>query len=282
LGIVKSAKTKSVAKPVQPAKRKRNDTEEEAPRRQSARLRKTLPDPNETRTQRKKREVQYVRSYFTCLLNLEQAEEEVLRIKREEERLEAEERAREAKRARHEDLLLNKLVEHGPEDLSTLNTTFKTVVNRPHTRRVRDFDAFVYESDKDKQEEHEIRELRKRLGSLRVVARAKVNQNRIYSAAYHPEVSKDLVFFGGMVVALVEKQLSCSKYLPDKHGELGIWDARAPPDEITDEDDEVEIDNREGGRYWRLQLHWPATSKSSISNIKFNPVNAHSVSHLFS
>jgi hypothetical protein len=33
---------------------------------------------------------------------------------------------------------------------------------------------------------------------LKVVAQAKVTAVRIYSAAYHPEVSKDLIFFGGL------------------------------------------------------------------------------------
>lgn len=51
LGI---AKPKPAAKPVQPAKRKRKETEE-LPRRQSARLRKSVVDPNETPAQRKKR-----------------------------------------------------------------------------------------------------------------------------------------------------------------------------------------------------------------------------------
>ncbi|KAJ3564049.1 hypothetical protein NP233_g8544 [Leucocoprinus birnbaumii] len=243
LGIAKKAKPAAKPKPVQPAKRKRKDTEEEAPRRQSARLRKTTVDPNETPAQKKKRE----------------AEEEALRIKQEEERLAAEEQARAAKRPRHEDLVLHKLVEQDPEDISTLNTTFKSVISQPQPRRVGDFDGFEYENDKAKQEQREVEDLRKRLGSLKVVARAKVNQNRIYSSAYHPDVSKDLIFFG------------------DKHGELGIWDARAPPDEIEDEDGDVDVDTREGGKYWRLQPHWPATSKSSISSIKFNPVDAHSV-----
>jgi len=55
LGTTKGEKPKPNAKPVQPAKRKRK--EEEAPRRQSARLRKAVIDPNETPAQRKKREV---------------------------------------------------------------------------------------------------------------------------------------------------------------------------------------------------------------------------------
>ena len=65
--------------------------------------------------------------------------------------------------------------------------------------------------------------------------------------------------------------------LIDKHGQLGIWDARAQPDEITDEDGQVVPGDLEGGKYWRLQVHWPATSKSSISCVKFDPVNSNKV-----
>jgi hypothetical protein len=63
LGMVK--KTKSTAKPVQPAKRKRKEPEEEAPRRQSARLKKVVVDPNETPEQRRKREVCHSQSFFS-------------------------------------------------------------------------------------------------------------------------------------------------------------------------------------------------------------------------
>lgn len=63
----------------------------------------------------------------------------------------------------------------------------------------------------------------------------------------------------------------------DKHGQLGIWDARAPGEEVADEDDDVTMIDREGGKYWRLQLHWPATAKSSMSCIKFDPIDSHNV-----
>jgi hypothetical protein len=65
----------------------------------------------------------------------------------------------------------------------------------------------------------------------------------------------------------------------DKHGQLGIWDARAPADDVGDEDNDVDSDQREAGKYWRLQVHWPATAQSSISCIKFDPIDAHNVSH---
>lgn len=51
--------------------------------------------------------------------------------------------------------------------------------------------------------------------------------------------------------------------LADKHGQLGIWDAQAAVEEVVDEDGDVApAPDQEGGKYWRLQLHWPATSKS--------------------
>ena len=62
----------------------------------------------------------------------------------------------------------------------------------------------------------------------------------------------------------------------DKHGQLGIWDARAPPDEEEDDGD-VARENREGGKYWRLQLHWPANGNSSVSSIKLDPIDSHNV-----
>ncbi len=65
--------------------------------------------------------------------------------------------------------------------------------------------------------------------------------------------------------------------VPDKHGQLGIWDARASEDDIPDEDGETTSDNKEGGKIWRLQPHWPATSKSSISCLKLDPLNARNV-----
>jgi WD repeat-containing protein 76 len=62
----------------------------------------------------------------------------------------------------------------------------------------------------------------------------------------------------------------------DKHGQLGIWDARAISD--SNEDEGGLDSTNEGGKNYRLQVHWPATSKSSISSIRFDPLNAHNVS----
>lgn len=64
-------------------------------------------------------------------------------------------------------------------------------------------------------------------------------------------------------------------FFGDKHGRLGIWEPLAPPEEVKDEDGEVEVLE---GRHWCIQPHWPATSKSSISAVKVDPIDAHSVS----
>ncbi|KAF9564603.1 WD40 repeat-like protein [Agrocybe pediades] len=241
LGVASAKPQKSVAKPVQP-KRVKREREEEVPRRQSRRLlTKVHGDLNETPEERKLRE--------------EEREKELIRL--EEERLEAEEKARIAKRPRHDVLNFKTLAETDePQELSKLSETMATVSQYEGPKRVGDPEAFNYREEAKHQKA--VKELRAQVEGLKVVARAKVTTNRIYCAAYHPEVTKDLIFFG------------------DKHGQLGIWDARAPPDE-GDEDNDIPPENREGGKYWRLQLHWPATSKSSISSIKFDPTDSHNL-----
>ncbi|TDL24768.1 WD40 repeat-like protein [Rickenella mellea] len=239
-----TAKEKSKAKPVQPAKKvKRERDEVVAPRRQSSRLKREVVDPDESPSKRRKRE----------------EEAKAQRQKEEEARLEAEERAREARRPRHYDLDLQTLGdEMSTEEMSGLKDCFDLLAANPNARRVGKLSDFVF--DDDKREKAEVTQLRESFSKLKVVSRAKVTQDRIYSAAYHPEKTKDLIFFG------------------DKHGQLGIWDARAPQDDVEDEDGQlVSPDEREGGKYWRLQPHWPATSKSSVSTVKFDPIDAHSV-----
>ncbi|SJL00456.1 related to WD repeat-containing protein CNI03070 [Armillaria ostoyae] len=222
---------KKRVQPVQPSKRKQTKTEDQEPtvRRQSARLR-NVTDPNESPSRKRKRE----------------AELEEQRAKEAEERIEAEERARIVKRPRHQDLELATTLEDEDERPRLVD-----VLKGASSSSTRP------EEEEEEEGKSELEDLRAELKGMRVVSRAKVTENRIYSAAYHPDVQKDLIFFG------------------DKHGQLGIWDAQAPPEDVADEDEDDT--NKEGGKYWRLQVHWPATSKSSISCVKFNPVDYHTV-----
>lgn len=81
-----------------------------------------------------------------------------------------------------------------------MSSLTKSVENIPKDtkKRVPDFDDFVYEDGE--KEEQAVAELREKMNGLTVHARAKVTKSRVYCAAYHPEVTKDLIFFGGMSV----------------------------------------------------------------------------------
>ena len=127
-----------------------------------------------------------------------QQEEEAQRRKEEEERLAAEERTREAKKPRHGELDLETLAgqeEWEPGALSGLSSRLQSLLETRHPRRMADQDAFV--SEKDRKEEAEVEALRQRFKDMKVVARAKVTQDRVYCAAYHPDPTMDLIFFGG-------------------------------------------------------------------------------------
>jgi WD repeat-containing protein 76 len=65
------------------------------------------------------------------------------------------------------------------------------------SRRSGNPEAFV--SDDDREHQSALKNLREQVQGLKVISRAKVTMHRIYSVAYHPEVSKDLIFFGGSV-----------------------------------------------------------------------------------
>lgn len=119
--------------------------------------------------------------------------------------MEAEEREREAKRPRHHELDLASLGEEELEDtdLLSLRSLFGQVLKSTNPRRTAPEEAFVYDDATD-QEAREVADLKERLGKMKVVARAKVCKDRIYSAAYHPEPTKDIIFFGG--------ELNCSVF----------------------------------------------------------------------
>ena len=55
----------------------------------------------------------------------------------------------------------------------------------------------MYSAAESKKEDAEVTALRESLQGLQIASRAKVTQDRVYSVAYHPEKSKDLIFFGG-------------------------------------------------------------------------------------
>jgi hypothetical protein len=138
-------------------------------------------------------------------------------LKEEKERQERDAKEQMAKKPRHEDLVIVTLLEGEAEESSTLSAALKEIT--PEPKRASDPDAFVYDGD-NKAEKRALEELRSKMQTLKIVARAKVTQSRIYSAAYHPEASKDLIFFGG------KDLLKAVKILVDKYFQRQAWATR--------------------------------------------------------
>ncbi|KAH7340695.1 WD40 repeat-like protein [Rhizoctonia solani] len=228
-------------KPVQPRKRKAEIPPDNTPRRQSRRLRSSgLAAPsNETKAQRRKREAEEVKLQ-------KEAEEEA-------ERLAAEERL--AKMPRHQDLEFETLAEDFDEEETKSWGTFQSILTKDRYKQR--IGNWTPESPDEKRVAREKDDLVAELKKLTLVSRAKVCKERVYSVAYHPITTKDVIFFG------------------DKVGTIGIWDARATADDHEGDDDEKP--SAEEGRSWSLQPHWPRVSKSSISSIRINPRDAHSI-----
>jgi len=129
-----------------------------------------------------------------CVPDALQAEEEERRAKEAEERLEREERERAAKRPRHHVLDLATL----GDDMSTgeLAALISTIQSCARERPARSDEMGPDLDDTDK-EEPQVAELREQLGKLKVVSRAKVTQDRVYSALYHPEQVRSRPFYDG-------------------------------------------------------------------------------------
>ena len=109
----------------------------------------------------------------------------------------AQEQARAAKRPRHDVLNFKTLVEaNEPQELSNLSTTMTSIAQFSGSRGSGNPEAFVFEDHREHQ--FALKSLREQVQGLKVISRAKVTMKRIYSVAYHPEVSKDLIFFGGI------------------------------------------------------------------------------------
>ena len=105
------------------------------------------------------------------------------------EQLEAAELERAAKRPRHEDLGIETLIDEEPSTLNSLRTRLETVCRETHPRS-------VGKEAEDAPEDDNFEELKEKLSSMVIRSRAKVTQDRVYSMAYHPEPTKDLVFVG--------------------------------------------------------------------------------------
>jgi WD repeat-containing protein 76 len=111
-------------------------------------------------------------------------EEEARRIQEEDERLEREERERAAKRPRHQNLDLSTLGDElSSQELMSLTTTLEGCARAGQ----RENEARVYDFSSSRKEEHQVTELKTRFANMKIVSRAKVTNERVYSSLYHPE-----------------------------------------------------------------------------------------------
>ncbi len=91
------------------------------------------------------------------------------------------------------------LDDHDASSVMALTSSLQVVLESSQSVRVGNQDDFAYDSDQGgkKKEKREVEGLKEKFGGMKVVSRAKVTKERVYCAAYHPEVTKDLIFFGG-------------------------------------------------------------------------------------
>lgn len=121
----------------------------------------------------------------------------------EEERLEAEELTRRAREPRHGELEIYSLMPDSEENaIQALANTLKSVSEGSFPRRIPV--AKTYEFSNTDEEKAEVAALKKKFKTMKIVSHNKLTKERIYSSAYHPEKSKDLIFFGGEFRRVVE------------------------------------------------------------------------------
>jgi hypothetical protein len=124
--------------------------------------------------------------------------QEELRRKQEKEDMEREEQSRKAREPRHEALDLNALggEEQNETDATELMSTLSSLANKAESTSV-ELGSMTDEFFDKLYADTEVTELQEQLSCLRIVSRAKVTQDRVYSAIYHGDATKDLIFFGG-------------------------------------------------------------------------------------
>lgn len=117
-----------------------------------------------------------------------QAEEEARHAKETEERLWREEEARAAKRPRHQDLDLSTLGDDmSTDELADLTATLRSCARRDDERGC-DLDDALEEAS-------QVAQLKQQFSKMKIVSRAKVTQDRVYCALYHPEQVTSLLTF---------------------------------------------------------------------------------------
>lgn len=114
-----------------------------------------------------------------------QRKEEIQRAQEQEERLEREAQERAAKRPRHQNLDLSTLADElSAQELMSLTATLE---GSARTTQSQGSEASVFDDVDPEGEASQVTELKAQFENLKIVSRAKVTDDRVYSSLYHPE-----------------------------------------------------------------------------------------------
>ena len=107
------------------------------------------------------------------------------RVQEQEERLEHEEQERAAKRPRHQNLNLSTLGDEiSAQELLSLTATLESCAR---TVASKENETSSFDLADPEKEESQVAELKAQFENLKIVSRAKVTDDRVYSSLYHPE-----------------------------------------------------------------------------------------------
>ncbi|CAO1632785.1 unnamed protein product [Parajaminaea phylloscopi] len=198
-------------------------------------------------------------------------EEENRRI--EEERQEYEQKREEARRVLHDDHDLIALLGGdgtGAEDSAIRKRAEKLraalseapAMAKTDSKPLRARSGLGDDADEGQDEAKDIQELRQSLDQMQLLAVKKVTPKRIYTAAFHPSVDKDMIFTG------------------DKEGNVGMWLPLAPRASSGDDEDDddqvtaIEANGLTGDDGYSENLRLPHDS-SPVSCLKVPPSESH-------
>jgi len=192
----------------------------------------------------------------STVIQTDPEEAEKVRKRQREEEEAYEEGVAQAKRARHEDRVVEVIYRTGREwksdgEKDTSSAALKLLLDGLSsdgriTRKQVDSVGQPAPGENSTREPADIVWLREQVQDLVLRKTEKVTPERVYSMLVHPTLDKDLVFMG------------------DKSGALGIADALASDEAEVNEEDQSSTTS------WAIRAH----AKSAITCIRLNPKNA--------
>lgn len=183
-------------------------------------------------------------------------EEENKRI--EEGRRELERKREEARKILHDDHSLQTLVT-SREQAEKLEAALRVIlVNKGEEKDIKNrkiFTGLGDPSDEVSVPKRSVKDLQAKLDQMQLLAVKKATPKRIYTAAFHPSVEKDIIFTG------------------DKEGYVSVWEPFALRDTTADDEENESQDAVTGddGNSWSLRIPHDSSPISCLKIPTLNP-----------